>query len=205
MWFIFDNLRAVMIAGAVTLMLLTAMTRARELGTEQLSVYSAKSHSLDLAEWLEDDIATLGSNFDSTTVRFLLPTIEDGLTSDFTFHRDTMGAAPDFDKIRIETRYQTIETEMAVLDDTTIQMYQVVRSTRVQQGTGWSAWTEDGRSSPRLSYFMISLLDFLGAPVATETQTVFLKMDFSIVPPFPQGRQYLKQLSWGTTIRLRPY
>ena len=53
------------------LMLLTAMTRQRELGVEQLSVYAAKSHSLDLAEWLEDDIATLGSNFDSTITLIL--------------------------------------------------------------------------------------------------------------------------------------
>jgi len=205
MWFIFDNLRAVMIAGAVMLMLLTAMTRQRELGVEQLSVYSAKSHSLDLAEWLEDDIATLGSNFDSTTIRFLLPTLEGGNTTEFTFHRDTVGAAPDFDKVRIETRYSLIDTDIAVLQDTSYQMHQVIRKFRIQQGAGWSAWTEDGRSSPRLSYFMISLLDDLGQLVTTESETVFLKMDFSIIPPFPQGRQYLNQLSWGTTIRLRPY
>ena len=187
------------------LMLLTAMTRAREMGVEQLSVYSAKSHSLDLAEWLEDDIATLGSNFDSTTVRFLLPTILNGNTSEFTFHRDTVGSAPDFDKVRIETRYQLVDTDTAELQDTTLQMHQVIRLFRVQQGAGWSAWQEDGRSSPRLAYFMVSLLDDLGQAVTTETETVFLKMDFSIVPPFPQGRQYLNQLSWGTTIRLRPY
>ena len=205
MWFIFDNLRALMIAGAVMFMLLSAMARQRELGVEQLSVYSAKSHSLDLAEWLEDDIATLGSNFDSTTVRFLLPTLLDGNTTEFTFHRDTVGAAPDFDKVRIETRYRLIATDMAVLKDTTIQMHQVIRDLRIQQGAGWSAWAEDGRSSPRMSYFMVSLLDALGQGVATESETVFLKMDFSIIPPFPQGRQYLNQLSWGTTIRLRPY
>jgi len=205
MWFIFDNLRALMIAGAVLLMLLAAMTRARELGTEQLSVYSAKSHALDLAEWLEDDIATLGSNFDSTTVRFLLPAIVHGNTEMFTFHRDTIGAAPDFDKVRIETRYQLFQTDIAVLQDTTYQMHQVVRSTRTQQGAGWLPWKEDGRSSPRLSYFMISLLDELGQAVTTETKTVFLKMDFSIIPPFPQGKQFLNQLSWATTIRLRPY
>ncbi len=194
-----------MIAGAVLLMLLTAMTRSRELGVEQLSVYAAKSHSLDLAEWLEDDIATLGSNFDSTTVRFLLPTIVDGNTTEFTFHRDTVGAAPNFDKVRIETRYSLIDTETAELQDTTIQMHQIIRDSRVQQGTGWSPWQEDGRSSPRLSYFMISLLDNLGRAVTTESQTTFLKMDFSIIPPFNQGRQYLNQLSWGTTVRLRPY
>ncbi len=205
MWFIFDNLRALMIAGAVMFMLLSAMTRQRQLGVEQLSVYAAKSHSLDLAEWLEDDIATLGSNFDSTTVRFLLPTLLDGNTTEFTFHRDTVGAAPDFDKVRIETRYRLISTDMAVLKDTTIQMHQVIRDLRIQQGAGWSAWAEDGRSSPRMSYFMVSLLDALGQGVATESETVFLKMDFSIIPPFPQGRQYLNQLSWGTTIRLRPY
>jgi len=205
MWFIFDNLRALMIAGAVMLMLLTAMTRSREMGVEQLSVYSAKSHSLDLAEWLEDDIATLGSNFDSTTVRFLLPTIANGNTTEFTFHRDTVGAAPDFDKVRIETRYSLITTDMAVLQDTTIQMHQIIRGFRIQQGAGWSPWQEDGRSSPRMSYFMVSLLDALGQAVTTETQTTFLKMDFSIIPPFNQGRQYLNQLSWGTTIRLRPY
>lgn len=205
MWFIFDNLRATMIAGAVMLMLLTAMTRSREMGVEQLSVYAAKSHSLDLANWMEDDIATLGSNFDSTTVRFLLPTIVDGNAANFTFHRDTLGAAPDFDKVRIETRYVVNETDLAVLQDSTVQMYQVTRSTRTQQGAGWSAWQEDGRSSPRLSYFMISLLDTFGAPVGTESETVFLKMDFSIIPPFSQGRQYLNELSWGTTIRLRHY
>ena len=205
MWFIFDNLRALMIAGAVLLMLLTAMTRAREMGTEQLSVYSAKSHALDLAEWLEDDIATLGSNFDSTTVRFLLPTNIDGNTSIFTFHRDTVGAAPDFDKVRIETRYQLLDTDIAETQDSTIQMHQVVRSTRTQQGAGWSSWTEDGRSSPRLSYFMVRLLDQLGQEVNNESETVFLKIDFSVIPPFPQGRQFLNQLSWGTTIRLRPY
>ena len=205
MWFIFDNLRAMMIAGAVLLMLLTAMTRSREMGVEQLSVYSAKSHSLDLAEWLEDDIATLGSNFDSTTVRFLLPTLADGNTTLFTFHRDTLGAAPDFDKVRIETRYQLIKTDMAELRDTTVQMYQIVRAVRAQQGAGWTSWTEDGRSSPRISYFMVALLDALGGAVTTESETTFLKMDFSIIPPFPQGRQYLNQLSWGTTIRLRPY
>jgi hypothetical protein len=205
MWFIFDNLRAMMIAGAVLLMLLTAMTRSREMGVEQLSVYSAKSHSLDLAEWLEDDISSLGSNFDSTTVRFLLPEMEDGNTVNFTFHRDTIGAAPDFVKIRIETRYQLLEADQAELRDTTMQMYQLVRDVRVQQGAGWSAWVEDGRSSPRLSYFMVSLLDDFGQSVATESETTFLKMDFSIIPPFPQGRQFLNQLSWGTTIRLRPY
>ena len=205
MWFIFDNLRALMIAGAVTLMLLTAMTRARELGTEQVSVYSAKSHALDLAIWLEDDIATLGSNFDSNTARFLLPTIENGNAVDFTFHRDTIGPAPDFNKVRIETRYIVVETETAELQDSTFQMVQVIRSFRIQQGTGWTPWTEDGRSSPRLSYFMISLLDDLGQLVTTESETVFLKMDFSVIPPFNQGRQYLNQLSWGTTIRLRPY
>lgn len=205
MWFIFDNLRALMIAGVVLFMLLAAMSRARELSTEQLSVYSAKSHALDLAEWLEDDIATLGSNFDSTTVRFLSPMIVDGNTTLFTFHRDTIGAAPDFDKVRIETRYQLVQTGIAELQDTTFQMHQVVRSTRVQQGIGWLPWMEDGRSSPRLSYFMISLLDELGQVVNNESETVFLKLDFSVIPPFPQGRQFLNQLSWGTTIRLRPY
>ena len=205
MWFIFDNLRALMIAGAVLIILLTAMTRQRELGVEQLSVYAAKSHSLDLAEWLEDDISTLGSNFDSTTIRFLLPTLQGGNTTQFIFHRDTVGAAPDFDKARIETRYRLIDTKMAVLKDTTIQMHQIIRDLRIQQGAGWSLWVEDGRSSPRMSYFMISLLDGLGQLVTTESETVFLKMDFTIIPPFPQGRQYLNQLSWGTTIRLRPY
>ncbi len=51
----------------------------------------------------------------------------------------------------------------------------------------WLPWMEDGRSSPRLSYFMISLLDELGQVVNNESETVFLKMDFSVIPPFPQG------------------
>ena len=48
---------------------------------------------------------------------------------------------------------------MVELEDTTIQMHQIVRSYRVQQGAGWTLWQEDGRSSPRMSYFKVSLLD----------------------------------------------
>ncbi len=205
MWFIFDNIRAQLMAGVVIFMLLTAMTRVREASVEQLSIYSAKSHALDLADWLENDISTLGSNFDSTMVRFLLPTKLDGNTIEFTFLRDTIGVAPNFDPVRIETRYQLIDTDMVELEDSMVQMHQIVRSIRIQQGAGWTPWQEDGRSSSRMSYFMVSLLDAVGQDVGNETETVFLKMDFSLIPPFRQGKQYLNQLSWGTTIRLRPY
>jgi len=205
MWFIYDNLRVQIMAGVVLFMLLSATTQVREASVEQLSIYAAKKYALDLADWLENDISTLGSNFDSTTVRFLLPTLLDGNTTDFTFLRDTLGPAPNFDPVRIETRYQLIDTDMVELEDSMVQMYQVVRSYRVQEGSGWTLWQEDGRSTGRMSYFMVSLLDTWGAPVVDEAETVFLKMDFSVIPPFRQGKQYLNQLSWGTTVRLRPY
>ena len=127
-------------AGVVIMMLIAATTRVREASVEQLSIYSAKSHALDMADWLEDDIGTLGSNFDSTTVRFLAPTIQDGNTVDFTFLRDSIGAAPQFNNIRIETRYRLEPTELAVLKDTTVQMFQMIRSHRTQQGAGWTGW-----------------------------------------------------------------
>ncbi len=205
MWFIYDNLRVQIMAGVVLFMLLSATTQVREASVEQLSIYAAKKYALDLADWLENDISTLGSNFDSTTVRFLLPTLLDGNTTDFTFLRDTLGPAPNFNPVRIETRYQLIDTDMVELEDSMVQMYQVVRSYRVQEGSGWTLWQEDGRSTGRMSYFMVSLLDTWGAPVVDEAETVFLKMDFSVIPPFRQGKQYLNQLSWGTTVRLRPY
>jgi len=123
-------------AGVVIFMLLSAMTQVREASIEQLSVYSAKKHALDLADWFENDISTLGSNFDSTTVRFLLPTLLNGNTTEFTFLRDTIGPAPNFGPVRIETRYQLIDTDMVELEDSMVQMHQIVRSLRVQQGAG---------------------------------------------------------------------
>jgi len=203
MWFIFDNLQATIIGSVVIIMLLTAMQRVRELNLEQLSIYSAKVQALDLAEWMENDLSTLGTNFDSTTVRFSLPQVQNGNTTDFTFYRDTLGVA--FNKVRIETRYQLIDTDTVEVNDSTIQMHQIIRSFRVKEGNKWTKWQEDGRSSGRLSYFMISLLGDLGQPVDAEAETIFFKMDLSVVPPFLQGRQYLSLLSWGSTIRLRPY
>jgi len=192
-------------AGVVMLILLVAMTRVREASVEQLSVHSAKTVALDLADWIENDVSRLGSNFDSTTVRFLMPTELNGNTTEFTFLHDTIGVAPNFDPVRIETRYRLIDTNMIELEDSIFQMHQIVRSYRIQQGAGWTQWVEDGRSYARMSFFMVSLLDKWGAPVNNEAETVFLKMEFSLIPPFRQGNQYLNEISWGTTTRLRPY
>jgi hypothetical protein len=189
MWMIFDNLAATIMATAITLIIISTMTRVREASVEQLSIHVAKTHALDLAEWLEDDVSSLGANFDSTTVRFLLPQMLDGNTSEFTFLRDTLGGAPNFLPVRVETRYALQESDQITIADSTVQMFQLVRSVRYQDGAGWSIWTEDG----------------LGRLVNDEPETVFIKVDFSIIPPFVQDDSYLNEVSWGNTTRLRPY
>ncbi len=204
---IFDNMTAMLIGGVVLLILVTVQQRSSELGVEQTAIYVAKQQSLEFAEWLEDDINKLGMNFDSTAVRFALPVQSGGNTTSFEFYQDSLNiAVTPIDTVRIETRYQLNAASTATIADSTVQLYQLVRETRVENGFGgWTSWAEDGRSPGLLTYFEIELLNLSGQVVAVENQTSFVRMAFSLAPPFQSNKQYLTQLSWGTTVSLRPY
>ena len=206
MHIIFDNLTAILIGGIVLLVLLVVQVRSGEINLEQTSMYTAKQLSLDFAEWLEDDLVTLGTNFDSTDVRFSLPTQVGGNTTAFEFYQDSINyAVLPPDTVRIETRYVLSASSIAEVADSTVQLYDLTRSVRTQGASGWSAWTTDGQSPSQLSYFEIELLDRQGQTVATESATAYIRVAFSLVPPYQSSKQYLREVNWGTTIAIQPF
>ena len=206
MHIIFDNLTAILIGGIVLLILLAVQVRSSEINLEQTSMYTAKQLSLDFAEWLEDDLVTLGTNFDSTDARFTLPTNASGNTTTFEFYQDSINvAAFPPDTVRIETRYVLTAASVAEVADSTVQLYDLTRSVRMQGPSGWSAWTTDGQSPSQLSYFEIELLNRDGQTVATESATSYIRVAFSLVPPYQSSKQYLREVNWGTTIAIRPF
>jgi hypothetical protein len=201
MFTIYDHMAAALVASVVILMLLTVRHRAAEAGLEQTSMYVAKKHLLDFAEWVEDDLIQMGSHFDSTDTRFTVPTKQDGNTVFFEFYSDSVNyAVSPPDTVHIQTRYELAESDTVVLADSTVQLYQLKRTVRKNPGTGWSGWASDGFSPPNLSYFEISLFDDNGQAVASETKTEYIRVAFSLVPSFQTNRQYINQLSWGTTL-----
>lgn len=202
MFAIFDHLTALLVASIVVLMLITVKHRAAEASLEQTSMYVAKKHLLDFAEWVEDDLIQVGAHFGKTDTRFTVPTQKDGNTVQFEFYRDSVNyAVSPPDTVHIETRYELVEADSVVLADSTVQLYQLRRTVRKDDGKGWTSWSSDGFSPPRLSYFEVSLFDGNGQAVASEGNTAYLRVAFSLVPAFQVSRQYINQLSWGTTIR----
>ncbi|MEL6446071.1 MAG: hypothetical protein AAF089_14765 [Bacteroidota bacterium] len=207
MTFIHDHLVSLLI-GSTVFLIVTAMTaRLTEAKVEQASLYQVKAQSLDFAEWLEDDLAQLGEHtVGPLATRFAMPTHEGGQTAAFSFHRDLVSTT--FDTTRVSIRYQLVATTGASYPDTTVQQYQVVRSTReaaLLNGTpAWTTpWQPGGLSPATLTHFDIEPMTRLGQAAASPGDVAFLRVAFSLTQP-PQGRvPTFRELHWATTLTLR--
>ncbi|MEM8598784.1 MAG: hypothetical protein AAGF99_02590 [Bacteroidota bacterium] len=207
MTFLHDHLVSLLI-GSTVFVIVTAMTaRLTEAKVEQAALYQAKAQSLDFAEWLEDDLAQLGEHtVGPLATRFTMPTHAGGQTTAFEFHRDLVSTT--FDTTRVSIRYQLVETTRASYPDTTVQQYQLVRSTReaaLMSGTpAWTTpWQAGGLSPATLTYFDVEPMTRLGQAAAAAEDVAFLRLAFSLTQP-PSGRVPLfRELHWATTLTLR--
>ncbi|MEM6784303.1 MAG: hypothetical protein AAF624_11290 [Bacteroidota bacterium] len=207
MTFIHDHLISLLI-GSTVFFIVTAMTaRLAEAKVEQAALYQAKAQSLDFAEWLEDDLAQLGEHtVGPLATRFTMPTHVGGQTTAFEFHRDLVSTT--LDTTRVSIRYQLVETSQAVYPDTTVQQYQLVRTTReaaLLNGTpAWTTpWQAGGLSPATLTYFDVAPMTRLGQAAAGAADVAFLRLAFSLTQP-PRGRlPRFRELHWATTLTLR--
>ena len=232
MIFIFDNIVALIIMGTLIFALAATQLRVQETGMAQVSSHAAKTKALTLGQWLDEDIISLGEDVPDNSARFDNPATgtftiyrlnDEGnpeaktvtYTTDWRFYSDTtIGGSP----YRRATRYWvtqvgTIEVEVG---DTTYDrpLFQLRRAT-----SSWMSlpalftagdFTEDGRSASTLSLFRIQLLDNDGVafaatdPLAPD-QASYIRVDFSMVPEFELRREYLRELFWTTTLKVRPF
>ena len=203
---LFDNIGASIIGATVMLMLLSLNLRMVDINMESTSTYMVKNQANDLATWMEEDLLKLGDNIDRTLeVPFLNPTDSGGVTTQFTFYRDSIDTTVDpQDTIRIATRFTLNQTGVRLVNDDTIEVYRIVRD---QQWNG-GAWFHTGSSSPMLSFMQIDVLDgdanALADPVNAATinpdSVQNTRISFSMVTPFETDRTLLRQVYYGSTL-----
>jgi hypothetical protein len=203
---IFDHLRATIVAAVVILIALAMQMQAREANVEQTSVYVGKQQSLGFARWLEDDMMRLGTYLDSVDVYFDPPLEVGDNTVLFAFYRDSLDLSTSpVDTITVQTRYLLDSTRTEVVADSTYQLFELQREVRLLDDGVWTTWSADGVSPDNLSFFRIELLDVQGQVVTTEPETAFIRVAFSMIPPYQSNSQYLNELNWGTTFNMRAY
>ena len=205
-----DHLSAIIIGAAVLIILAATQIHAQRANVEQTSSYATKTKALSFGEWLEDDILSLGENFGSNRFRFLPPVSDTlGNTIRFIFFSDSVNTSTS-DTLRMTTRYLLEDVGEVERGGETVSIFQVHRHTGespVTNGTAPppSTWTADGRSLSRLTHFKISMLDRDGRETTDVEAGDYIRIVFNMIPQFPIEPEYLRELYWSTTLKVRPF
>lgn len=188
MQLILDHMIAAIVAGVLTIALMSQQIRNRQASVERISVYSAKAQSLVFGEWFEDDIAKLGTRFGRERGRFSMTTrIEDGVkyTDEFTLHYNASSSGAGVVR-RVEIRYMLEEDTTADLvieegdtpaDEVRLTAYRLRRdSLSGRYDTITDTWLEPGgrpdwtetpgyRAPAGLRHFQVQPMDSDGQPL----------------------------------------
>lgn len=211
MQFILDNLMAVVLAGAVILILAATQIDAQRSGIEQTASYATKTKALTFGEWLEDDILSLGENFGRNRFRFEVPELDSlGNTRTFQFYSDSPQIAGD--TLREMTRYRLLKVDDIQRGDREVPVFQMHRATAampivdgVVASPDEDDWSSDGYSIATLSAFKIRLLDRMGAVTTDVERGDYVRIEFSLIPQFPVEPEYIRELYWNATLKVRPF
>ncbi|MDX1407661.1 MAG: hypothetical protein R3330_05990 [Saprospiraceae bacterium] len=211
MQFILDHLMTIILAGAVLLILAATQIHAQRSGVEQTASYATKTKALQFGEWLEDDILSLGENFGRNRFRFEVPEVDSlGNTRTFQFYSDAPQMAGD--TLREMTRYRLLKVGDVDRGGQIIPIFQMTRSVAsmpvvdgVAQTPAESDWSDDGYSIATLSTFKIRMLDRRGANTTDVEQGDFIRVEFSLIPQFPVEPEYIRELYWNATLKVRPF
>lgn len=219
MQILLDNLIAVLVAGVVTLVLLTTQTRSQHAVIEQTASHSVKAKTLVFGNWVEHDILNLGANFGRNLYRFSDPELDaSGNTRRWMFYSDSTRA--NGTRLRVYTRYR-LETTRTVTfqDNQTFQLYEVNRDRALVNYVGDTVampteaqWTRNLWSIGTLSFFHIEMLGPTGVrPTEADGSTAlddvdYIRVRFGVVPEYVlHPDNYIRELYWVRTLKVRPY
>lgn len=205
-----DHLSAIIISAAVILILAATQIYAQRSNIEQTSAYATKTKMLSFGEWIEEDILSLGENFGRNRFRYELP-ISDSLgnTATFVFFSDSTDAVTG-DTLRNFTRYELENVGFVERDTITTPVFQLQRQLGESPVTNGVAaapasWINDGASFSTLSLFQISMLDGDGRVTTDVENGDYIQVMFNMLPQFPVEPEYLRELYWSTTMKVRPF
>lgn len=215
---ILDHLIAIIVAGVVTMALISTQTRSQHSMIEQTASHGVKAKTLVFGRWVERDILNLGANVGHNTYRFTEPTVDaNGNTTNWIFFSDS--TRTNGTRLRSYTRYRLVPTQMVQFQDTTMQMYMVNRDTAAVNYVGENVampaanqWVRDLWTIGTLSFFRIEMLGTMGTTPRTEAGAIdvdkvdYIRVRFGVVPEYVlQPDNYIRELYWVRTLKVRPY
>ena len=210
---LFDNLNAIIIGTALILVLASVQIGSHRTGMEQTTSYATKAKAISFGQWIEEDVLGLGANFGRNRYRVLPPdTNAAGHTSRFTFFSDSTLASGD--TLRLMTDYRLDVSMTVERGGEMIDLYQLHRFTAevpVVDGiapvpaVASGQWEADGHSLGTLSGFHIGLLERTGLETSDAERADYVRIEFRLVPEFPIEPEYLRELYWATTLKVRPF
>ena len=120
MQFLLDHIASILVSGAVLLLVIATNLGAQRAAVEETIAYAAKVQTLNLADFLENDLLLIG-DCTSDTIEDVA-TNSDGQTTEFSFWReDDMG-------VDMLVSYTLTETDSVEIDDEWIQLYRLDRT-----------------------------------------------------------------------------
>ena len=185
MQFILDHISAILISTAVVLLVLSTQFNAQRAGVEQTIAYASKKQTLEMADYIEDELLLIGDG--TTDLIVSVETNDEGETTLFSFWRD------DDDGTDMLVSYTLTETSTVEIDDETIQMY---RMDRFEDGVA------SGGGSSTIEHFRITMLDENGSVTGSTTDARLLRV--AIINVYPYGDSddtYMFRNYWGITLR----
>jgi len=210
MLFIYDNLTAGLVMVSVALLLTTLQMRSMKKSVTKISRNVAKEQAQSFATWVEDDLEAMGENMDSGSsapfnVEFETPVDSAGVTTQFTFYRDSVVTVDS--TVRVMTQYRLHKTGTKEIDEEEVDLYQVRRREKVGSGS----WKSDGGSAGTLGYFEIDMLNRDAQPIANPRTVATADADtvrstrvrFSVVAPFQNQQTSLRIIHFGSVMLLR--
>jgi hypothetical protein len=182
---ILDHLSAVIIASTVMLLILSTQFNAQRASAEQTIAYMAKKSTLEMVDYLEDELLLIGDGTDDTIVD--VTTNSAGMTTLFSFWRE------DDAGLDMLVSYTLTEEDSVEFSDGWVQMY---RFNRFENGVA------TGGGSSTLEHFEITMLTETGAVTTTAAAARLLRLKAVNVYPYGDPEDsYLHRTFWGITLR----
>lgn len=185
MQFLLDHIASILVSSAVLLLVIATNLGAQRAAVEETVAYAAKTQTLNLADFLEDDLLLIGDGTTDTIED--VTTNDDDQTTEFSFWRENeMG-------VDMLVSYTLTETETVEIDGDSIQLY---RLDRTENGVA------AGGGSSTLAQFQITMLNAAGNPTAGIAAARLLRIRAVNVYPFGDADDMnLFRSYWGITVR----
>ena len=185
MWFILDNIAALMVFVTVSFTIAVTQILATEEMVEQTIAYASKKQTLELADMLEKELALIGQGMPSNKRITDVVTNAQGETTSFIFWWNN--GSTD-----LEIEYRLIFVDSVTVKDETFALYRMDRYVNDVQ---------EGGSMPTLRNFRLDPLNASGNIVNPSAAKL---VRATVVNTYPLGdldKMHIGQTHWGITIQ----